>query len=194
LKPHVKNILIEALTLLVLLSLISCGSGKKTVDKTVTEQCEKKADNMIWDMDVEITDKGLLKARMHAGYLERDNFANNKYAVSSIDSGMAIDFFDKGKNTGRLTSVKGNMNDLSEIFVAMDDVVFSSNKGYVLYTDTLTWNRRNAQIFTESDVMMIKDGRDTLYGDGFTSDDRLESYEIKKPRGKTLVEDEGVKK
>lgn len=182
----------DLLTVFILLIFVSCGSGKKTVDKTVTDQAEKKADNMIWNMDVEITDKGFLKAKMHAGYLERENFGNDKYAVSRIDSGMVIDFFDNGKKTGRLTSVKGNMNDLSEVFTAMDDVVFTSDKGYTLFTDTLTWNRRNARIFTESDVMMIKDGRDTLYGEGFTSDDRLESYEIKKPRGKTLIEDGGM--
>ncbi|MBU4486348.1 MAG: LPS export ABC transporter periplasmic protein LptC, partial [Candidatus Delongbacteria bacterium] len=163
--------------------LYSCETGKKTVETTAfsSSNSDKIPDNKIWDMDVNITSEGKLKGKLKAGYVERDNFGGSKYTVSRIYSGLIIDFFDNGKNTGNLISDKGNINDLSEIFTAIDNVVFKSDKGYTLYTDTLIWNRKNETIYTDSKIIMIKDSRDTLFGEGFITDDKFESYQIRKP-------------
>ena len=146
------------------------------------------SDNMIWDMDVTITNEGQIRAKFRGGYVERDNIGNSKYSLSRIDSGLVIEFFEKEKNTGMLKSERGTINDLSEVFTAIDSVVFKSTKGYILYTDTLIWNRKLAQIYTDCEIMMIKDNRDTLYGEGFITDEKFNSYEIKKPRGMTVIE------
>jgi hypothetical protein len=145
-------------------------------------------------MDIDMTSAGKTKAKVRAGYVEREYLANYKYSVNNIDSGLNIDFYEKGEVTGVLNSKRGIINDLSEVFTAIDEVVFKSNSGYTLYTDTLIWDRKAAQIHTDSDVMMVKDSRDTLYGEGFISDDRLESYEIRKPKGKALLDDVKIKK
>jgi len=172
--------------------VFSC-SGKKSVETTSSGKDNGIADNRIWDMKVNITDEGMLKAKFSGGYVIRDNLGNSQYSKNRIDSGLVIEFFDKGVRSGKLVSVKGDMNDLTELFSAWEDVVFTSEKGYVLYTDTLIWNRKEAKIFSDTDVMMIRDGRDTLYGEGFVTDDRFEAYEIKKPRGKAIIDNENVK-
>ena len=40
--------------------------------------------------------------------------------------------------------------------------------------------------------MMIKNKKDTLYGDGFVTDDKFESYEVKNPRGKAMISENEV--
>lgn|GEM_PF-586201 len=183
------NISIKAFLICAFLFL-SCENSKQPVATSLSAAGEvNTSDNMIWDMDVTITSEGRIRAKFRAGYVERDNIGNSKYSLSRIDSGLVIEFFEKEKNTGFLESKRGTINDLSEVFTAIDSVVFRSTKGYTLYTDTLVWNRKLAQLSTDCDVMMIKDNRDTLYGEGFITDDKFNSYEIKRPRGETLVEE-----
>ena len=182
-----KNIWAETFFIILLVSLNGC-SRKNPVEKTVSQNMGPVSDNMIWNMEVNITNENELKANFFGGYVERDNVANSRYSENRIDSGLRIDFYEKGLRSGRLTSDRGNINDLTELFSAWDNVIFSSEKGYVLYTDTLIWNRKEARIYSDSDVMMIRDGRDTLYGEGFVTDDSFGSYEIKKPRGRAVIE------
>jgi len=182
-----KNIWAETFFIILLVSLNGC-SRKNPVEKTVSQNMGPVSDNMIWNMEVNITNENELKAKFFGGYVERDNVANSRYSENRIDSGLRIDFYEKGLRSGRLTSDRGNINDLTELFSAWDNVIFSSEKGYVLYTDTLIWNRKEARIYSDSDVMMIRDGRDTLYGEGFVTDDSFGSYEIKKPRGRAVIE------
>jgi len=172
-----------------LITTLSCEKEKNTkVVSTGSSEYDVIPDNVIWDMDVNITSENDLRAKFKGGYVVRENIGNSKYSVSRIDSGLVIEFFEKNKNTGKLESVKGTINDLSEVFTAIDSVVFRSTKGYTLFTDTLVWNRKLAQISSECDVVMIKDNRDTLYGSGFITDDKFYSYEITRPRGKTFIE------
>lgn len=143
-------------------------------------------------MDVVITNSGVIKAKFKGGVVEKDNIGNSKYSESKIDSGMTLLFFEKEKQTGELVSERGAVNDFKGIFKAIDNVVFKSTTGYVLYTDTLTWLRKEAVITTDSPVMMIKNEKDTLYGNGFTTDDKFESYEVKNPRGKAVINEKDV--
>jgi len=185
-----RNILIRIFLLAAFILVISCENSKKPVETAFTSDSGGEIpDNRIWNMDVTVTSEGNIRAKLKAGYVERENFGNSRYTLSHIDSGLFIEFYEHNKITGILNSRKGTINDLSEIFTALDEVVFNSNNGYTLYTDTLVWDRKKAQIYTESDVMMVKDNRDTLYGKGFITDDKFEAYEIKKPRGETIIEE-----
>ena len=168
--------------------LISCSKNPQDT-KPVINSKKNLPENKIWDMDVMITNSGKLKAKFKGGVVEKSNLGSSKYTESHIDSGMTLLFYENEKQTGELVSDRGAVNDLKGIFTALDNVVFRSTTGYVLYTDTLTWLRKEGQISTESPVMMIKNEKDTLYGDGFVTDDKFESYEIKNPSGKALIDD-----
>ncbi|HQO09360.1 MAG TPA: hypothetical protein PLK90_04455 [Clostridiales bacterium] len=184
-----KKLILTNMLISALITTLSCEKEKNTkVVSTGSSEYDVIPDNVIWDMDVNITSENDLRAKFKGGYVVRENIGNSKYSVSRIDSGLVIEFFEKNKNTGKLESVKGTINDLSEVFTAIDSVVFRSTKGYTLFTDTLVWNRKLAQISSECDVVMIKDNRDTLYGSGFITDDKFYSYEITRPRGKTFIE------
>ncbi|NOR45375.1 MAG: LPS export ABC transporter periplasmic protein LptC [Candidatus Delongbacteria bacterium] len=177
----------KLIVILLLLQLMSCSKQPENSKVTSNGPVGNLPENKIWDMDVMITNSGKLKAKFKGGIVERDNLGNSKYSESVIDSGMTLLFFEEEKQTGELISDRGAVNDLKGIFRAIDNVVFKSTTGYVLYTDTLTWLRKEAIITTDSPVMMIKNEKDTLYGDGFTTDDKFESYEVKNPRGKAMI-------
>ena len=186
------NTLIRFVVILLFLQLISCSKQPENSKATSKGHVGNLPENKIWDMDVMITNSGKLKAKFKGGIVERDNLGNSKYSESHIDSGMTLLFYEEEKQTGELVSDRGAVNDLKGIFKAIDNVVFKSTTDYVLYTDTLTWLRREAVITTDSPVMMIKNDKDTLYGDGFTTDDKFESYEVKNPRGKAMINEKDV--
>ncbi|MDA3886659.1 MAG: LPS export ABC transporter periplasmic protein LptC [Candidatus Delongbacteria bacterium] len=172
--------------------LLSCSKQSEDTNKASKGPVGNLPENKIWNMDVMITNSGKLKAKFKGGVVERDNLGNSKYSESHIDSGMTLLFFEDEKQTGELISDRGAVNDLKGVFKALDNVVFKSTTGYVLYTDTLTWLRKEAIISTDSPVMMIKNEKDTLYGDGFITDDKFESYEVKNPRGKAMINEKDV--
>ena len=178
--------------MLLFLLLISCSDKPENSKVTSNGHVGNLPENKIWDMDVMITNSGKLKAKFKGGVVEKDNLGNSKYSESYIDSGMTLFFFEDEKETAKLVSDRGTVNDLKGIFRALDNVVFKSTKGYVLYTDTLTWLRNEALVRTDSPVMMIKNEKDTLYGDGFITDDRFESYEVKNPRGKAMINEKEI--
>ena len=181
------NTLVKNLTIFViLLMLISCSKKSQDTSSAISSK-KDLPENKIWDMDVMITNSGKLKAKFKGGVVEKSNLGSSKYSESYIDSGMTLLFYENEKQTGELVSDRGAVNDLKGVFTAIDNVVFRSTTGYVLYTDTLTWLRKEGLISTKSPVMMIKNEKDTLYGDGFTTDDSFEAYEIKNPRGKALI-------
>lgn len=172
---------------------LSCSSDKKTVETRETiDPSTDIPDNMIWDMDVTITNSGKLRSKMKAGFLKRSSIGNSKYTESYIDSGLTIEFFEDSVRTGKLISERGMMNDLKQLFSAYDNVVFTSRKGYVLYTDTLHWDRKSSEVRTDSKVMLVKDQKDTLFGDGFITDDKFKSYEIRNPRGRAIIDNKEI--
>ncbi|MCK4980715.1 MAG: LPS export ABC transporter periplasmic protein LptC [Candidatus Delongbacteria bacterium] len=178
----IKNLRIFA----ILLILMSCSKNSQDT-KPVINSKKDLPEYKIWDMDVMITNSGKLKFKIKGGVVEKSNLGSSKYSESYIDSGLTLLFFENEKQTGELISDRGTANDLKGVYNAIDNVVFRSTTGYVLYTDTLTWLKNKGLLSTESPVMMIKNEKDTLYGDGFVTDDKFESYEINNPRGKALI-------
>ena len=184
--------MIRLFVIWVFILLFSCSKQVEDSKVASKKPIGNLPENKIWDMDVMITNSGKLKAKFKGGVVIRDNLGNSKYSESLVDSGLIIQFYEKEVQTGELVSDRGWVNDLKGIFKAIDNVIFKSTSGYVLYTDTLTWLRNEAVITTDSPVMMVKNETDTLYGDGFTADDKLESYEIKNPRGKAIIDKKEV--
>ena len=96
-----------------------------------------------------------------------------------------MDFFnDPDIHTSQLTADAGEVNERLNDLTATGNVVVVSDSGETLHTEKLLWSNRRQKIFSELDVM-ITTGTDTLYGVGFESDAALNSWTIKKPKGKT---------
>ncbi len=118
---------------------------------------------------------GVLKAAHVLKYLKRKK--------TYIRDSLTVDFFDDmGRHTSVLTARGGEVHDNSQDMLAYGRVVVVSDSGLTLRTDTLKWDNKKKLILSHTPVMFIT-RYDTLYGDTFVSDARLENYTINNASG-----------
>ena len=77
------------------------------------------------------------------------------------------------------------MKDVSRDFEAIGDVLVVSEDGRTLRTERLSWVDRRQRIVSEDFVTMTTADGDTLQGDGFESDQSLNYWTIRRPKGVT---------
>ncbi len=180
----------KILFLPLILLLFSCNSQLDEQAKNKQNLAKDIPDNEIWNLYIKITEEGRLKADIKAGYVKRKNTNIANYSENDIDSGLVITFFENGFKKGMLTSNKGRIEDRKGIFKASENVHFQSPKGYDLYTELLIWNRKRKRIYTDQKVLFISSEGDTLYGDGFETDDKLNNFTLENPMGKKVLKNE----
>ena len=170
-----------------------CSDIEEMDDSGTALSGKKVPDNEIYNMDLVITDKGIITNKIKAGYVRRNNQGSSNYSLSEISEGLEIKFFQEGKLVGFLKSRKGIINDRKNTLTAIEDVVVVSTKGDTIYTEELEWNRKKGKVYSDKDVMVINTDKDTLTGNGFIGDQNFETYEIIRPRGKTRIKRLGSK-
>ncbi|MDD3807842.1 MAG: LPS export ABC transporter periplasmic protein LptC, partial [Candidatus Marinimicrobia bacterium] len=125
-----------------------------------------------------------LSAEIYAGHMKQYDETGEVY----IGDSMRIDFFnDEGNHTSYLTADSGIINEVKQNLIAIGNVIFRSDTGYVMYTQKLKWLNDSNLVYTDGDIQLFSE-QDTLYGTGFTSDVRLENWTIDKPKGSTRRE------
>ncbi len=176
---------------MILLAFSSCSKEKtplKSRNAKNSSLVSKKYDNEIFDMDVIITNKGVVTQTIKAGYVGQTKIEYSNFMRNDIDSGLCVSFYKNGKLSGKLTSNKGIMDDKKGTFVAIGNVVFKSPSGYTVYTEELQWNRKKGRIFTDKYVLSVSDKKDTLIGEhGIDSDQNFADIIVKSAKGKTKV-------
>lgn len=162
----------------ILLSLIA---GCSTTDIPQGEKTrEGRPDQESWDVIISLTNEGALRAKVHAGHLEK--FNDRYYTV--LDDSVTVDFFnDLEQHTTWMTAKWAEINEQTDYMHAVGQVVVKSDSGVVLYTDTLSWDHGLELIYTDDSVMVTTEQSDTLYGIGFESDVRMEHWKITNPSG-----------
>jgi len=136
-------------------------------------------DQESWNTTLIITYEGRKNGVLQAGHIQKYLKRKKTY----IKDSLTVDFFDeRGRHTSRLTARAGEVHDKTQDMMAYDHVVVVSDSGVTLYTDTLHWDNQNKKIYTHTPVMFIT-ALDTLYGDQFQSDSRLENYTIRNASG-----------
>ena len=69
-----------------------------------------------------------------------------------------------------------------KIIEAKGGVILENHKGEKLETETLIWNEKKDQIFTEAQVKITKQGQ-LIIGEGFESNTSFSNYTLKNSRG-----------
>jgi LPS export ABC transporter protein LptC len=157
--------------------IISCSSieNEKNMDSR-----EGLPDQESWDVEITLTNEGIMRALVKAGHLEKFNDRNYVFLNKNVD----VDFFDEEEtHTTNLKSMIAEIDEKTNFMTAIDNVVVVSDSGATLYTDTLKWDSKEEIIYTASPIMLTTNKNDTLYGSGFESDVGLNHWKILYPSG-----------
>ena len=137
-------------------------------------------DQESWDVEITLTDEGIMRALVKAGHLEKFNDRNYVFLNKNVD----VDFFDEEEtHTTNLKSMIAEIDEKTNFMTAIDNVIVVSDSGATLYTDTLKWDSKEEIIYTASPIMLTTNKNDTLYGSGFESDVGLNHWKILYPSG-----------
>jgi len=109
---------------------------------------------------------------------------------SEFPKGMKIIFFDSLMNiTSQLTAEYGISYEKRKIMEARTNVVVVNNRKHEqVNTEKLTWNQLTHKISSDKFVK-ITTAEKIILGDGFESDENMDNYTIKNPKGNILVDD-----
>lgn len=111
-----------------------------------------------------------------------------KRSTVLLDSGVVMEFYDEqGRRTTVLTSDSGRADEMRRDMIATGHVVAHSDSGQTLETEQLRWENRTRKIISDTNVKLTTQ-TDTIYGEGFVSDEHLKNWQIMHPTGKTFRE------
>ena len=111
-----------------------------------------------------------------------------KRSTVLLDSGVVMEFYDdQGKRTTVLTSDSGRADETRRDMIATGHVVARSDSGQTLESEQLRWENRTRKIVSDVNVKLTTQ-TDTIYGEGFVSDEHLKNWQITHPTGKTFRE------
>ncbi len=159
------------------LVIISCSSIE---NETNMDSRKGLPDQESWDVEITLTNEGIMRALVKAGHLEKFNDRNYIFLNKNVD----VDFFDEEEtHTTNLKSMIAEIDEKTNFMTAINNVVVVSDSGATLYTDTLKWDSKEEIIYTASPIMLTTNKNDTLYGSGFESDVGLNHWKILYPSG-----------
>lgn len=132
-----------------------------------------------------VTDSGEIRYFLKAPKLLQFEDEGRNYI--EFPEGMELIKFDENKNI--ISSITA---DYAKQFVAEDkweaknNVIATNAKGDTLKTEHLIWEEKKEIIYTEEFVKIIRTDQ-IITGIGFTSDQKLQNWKIKNPKGTIYV-------
>ncbi len=179
-----RNSKIEPVVRLLTLAILwtACTSEETAL---TGESRRGKPDMESWGVTMTFTEQGKIRAIVKADHLQK--FNDRQYA--QLDGNIHIDFYDETEtHTSLLLSEAAEVEETSNFMQAFGNVSVISDSGITLYSDTLSLDHNTGLIYTDDSVMITTTRQDTLYGVGFESDLKMESWTILKPSGVTARE------
>lgn len=135
-----------------------------------------------WNSRITVTSNGRVAAVLQYSHMEK----YSKRRETKFDGGIVVDFYNtEGKHTSNLVAERGLLREETNDVEAMDNVVAVSDSGITLRTQRLRWDNSRQKIVSNDFVTITTASNDTLYGQGFESDQNLRNWSIRKPSGVT---------
>lgn len=169
---------LKYVSLVMILVLSACNSHE---DVTSNESdLLDLPDQEGWRSTLTTTSNGKIRARFEYGHMEK--YANKK--TTKFDQGVQIDLYDReGNHTSKIFAQKATMNDKNSDLELLDSVEVHSDNGLTLFSDKLNWDESSGKIHSDQFVTIVTAEEDSLYGQGFESEQTLENWVIKQPWG-----------
>ncbi len=168
-----------------LVSFFSCTNDPEDV-KAVSKSKELPVE---WADDVTIllSDRGLIRLFMHAPRLEK--FAGNQERYTVMPEGIEATFYDTAM-TERSGIVAGYAIEYPDkrIVEARYHVRVINETGDTLFTESLTWDRNNRLISTNTSVRIITHENEVIYGEnGMEADEQFKRWRIRNVKESSLI-------
>ena len=139
----------------------------------------------IIDFTTMSTDSGKLSYTLKAPKVLRYERDGKKY--TEFPKGMELKRFDKsGKMVSSIRADYAKQEVLEDKWEATNNVIATNFKGDTLKTEHLIWEHEKGIIYTDEYVKIISTDR-IIWGEGFTSDEQMEDWKIKRPKGNIFV-------
>lgn len=110
---------------------------------------------------------------------------NNGQEAVLIGNVLADFFNDQNEHMSKLRADSAKINELTNNFTAIGNVVVESDSGLILKTKKLYWDQQYKLVISNDSVQFTTLQNDTLYGIGFESDMDLTHWKIIQPTGVT---------
>jgi len=164
-----------ALMLLVLLTGAGWGCEEKVRPSVLSDvDSETLPQQESWNSTVVISDSGMVKAVIEAGYIRVFDAPRR----TLLSEGVIVHFFDEhGVESSELHSREANVDDRTNDLEAIGDVVVTSSDSTVLRTDHLFWDNAKQLIHTPEQVW-ITSPKESIQGKGFEAQQNLRNYRI----------------
>lgn len=174
----------------------SCTSRAGAPPPTV-ESTEIWPAHEAWDIDFYITDDGIRRARLVAGYMVRYETSDSTYLVlrgahdpDSLADGVRVHFFDaQDEESGVLRAREVVYNEERRRFDARGGVSVVTREGKTLETEYLTWQEEEREIRTTGFVRIVTPDEE-VRGYELRADEDLRTYEISRISGSATVPEE----
>lgn len=156
---------------------LGCRSQEQ---QTVTPQNYDGPDQEGWNSRITVTSNGRQTAIVQYSHMEKFS----KRREVKFDDGLVVDFYNpEGKHTSNLVSERGVLYEETNDVEALGHVVVKSDSGATVLTQRLRWDNGRQKIVSNEFVTIVTAQNDTLYGQGFQSDQSLKHWSIGKPSG-----------
>ena len=169
------------LTVLVAVVASACQGNKSTPPIVRRSALADSADQVMFGVRFNLTDKGLSRAEIHAdtAYFFDDN---TRIELRKVETTF---YTTSGARDAYLTSLRGTYNNRTSQMVARGKVVVITEEGRRLETPELKYDQQANEISSDSAFVLTEPGR-RLEGTGFRSDPNMQNVQIfKTKRGTT---------
>lgn len=165
--------------------LFSCENDINVVNSLIIDNSEPIESS--YDIKMIYTDSGKVRLILKSPLI---NYYVSDREYTEMPKGINVEFLDSVGNVSSMLSADYTISyDQSGIIEAKHNVVVMNLAGEKLYTERLIWDQNKHIIFTENRVMVVTPDK-TLFGDGLTSDEKFNNWEILKPSGDFYVQDD----
>ncbi len=173
---------IKIFVILGFMSFLVMGCSEKKTTAPPEKQpklAQETPDQEAWNSTVVTSKMGHVTAKVKYGHMSH----YSEKRLMKFDEGVKVFIYDKkGKLSSTVDSDRGLLNEKTKLVEAFGHVVAHSDSGATLYTDHLTYDHMKNKLYTDAFVK-VTTKTDTLYGTGFESDENLNHWVIRKPRG-----------
>lgn len=165
-----------------ILALVACTSNSQLpIDLEALRLSEPLSE--AFDFTYLYSDSAFLKAKMEAPHDIEVHDPVRKEPRHTFDKGFKLVFYSRsGAVESDISSRRGMLWKRSGLAVAEGTVRLVNQKGELLETEKLYWDRTRGQIYTDAPIK-ITTSKEVIYGTGMESDVQFKHYKVFRTRG-----------